>query len=82
MEAFFKLKAESKATYAYKWKKGVWLMRKYTPSSLLWDECKLSSETERLDPHLLEASLKDFRKETFLPHLPKMQHVEIHWDNV
>lgn len=53
-------------------------MRKYTPSSLLWDECKLSSETERLDPHLLEASLKDFRKETFLPHLPKMQHVEIH----
>lgn len=56
-------------------------MRKRTPSSLLWDEYKLSLEIEGLDPHLLEASLKDSRKETFLPHLPKMQHVETHWDN-
>lgn len=53
-------------------------MRKHTPSSLLWDEYKLSLEIEGLDPHLLEASLKDSRKETFLPHLPKMQHVETH----
>lgn len=51
---------------------------KAQPSSLLWDECKLSLEIEGLDPHLLEASLKDFRKETFLPHLTKIQHVEIH----
>lgn len=63
-------------------KQGVWLMRKYTPSFLLWDECKLSLEIEGLDPYRSEASLKDFRKETFFLHLPKMQHVEIHWDNV
>lgn len=53
-------------------------MRKYTPSFLLWDECKLSLEIEGLDPYRSEASLKDFRKETFFLHLPKMQHVEIH----
>lgn len=79
MEVFFKLtKLKVKQPMLTSEKKGVWLMRKYTPSSLLWDECKLSSEIEGLDPHLLEASLKDFRKETFFPHLPKMQHVEIH----
>lgn len=41
-------------------------MRKRTPSSLSWDECKLCLEIEGLDPRLSQASLEDFREEKHL----------------
>lgn len=82
MQTSFKF-TKLKVIYAYKCVEGegVWLMRKYTPSSLSWDVCKFCLDIEGVDLHLLQASLKDFREKKHFSLISLKQQVEIHWDN-